>query len=174
MGDPRVAKLAHVLINYSLEVKPGQVVQINADAVTAPLVRELVRETLQAGARPLLRLTLTGLDEILYKYSSDEQLSTILDLDRQEIETISGFIYVLGSENTKSLSRADARKVALRAQTNRSLNARFFERVDQGQLNWVITQFPTASAARIRHRRTTATTSKTNDAAAVHFEHVAK
>ncbi len=147
MGDPRVAKLAHVLINYSLEVTPGQVVQIVADAVTAPLVRELVRETLQAGARPLLRLTLSGLDEIVYKYSSDEQLSTILDLDRQEIETISGFIYVLGSENTKSLTRADARKVALRAQTNRPLNQRFFERVNQGQLNWVITQFPTASAA---------------------------
>ena len=147
MGDPRVAKLAHVLVNYSLEVQPGQVVQIVADAVTAPLVRELYRETLQAGAHPLLRLTLSGLDEIALTYSSDEQIRTVLDLDRQEIEAISGFIYVLGSENTKSLTRADARKVALRSQTNRPLNQRFFERVNQGQLSWVITQFPTPAAA---------------------------
>ena len=64
MADPRIAKLARVLVRYSLDLQPGQLFKINANAVAAPLVRELYREALQAGAFPALQINLSGIEEI--------------------------------------------------------------------------------------------------------------
>jgi leucyl aminopeptidase (aminopeptidase T) len=40
MSDPRVAKLGDLLVNYSLELQPGQLLRIDAGTVAAPLVTE--------------------------------------------------------------------------------------------------------------------------------------
>jgi len=40
MSDPRVAKLADLLVNYSVALQPGQLVRIDAATVAAPLVTE--------------------------------------------------------------------------------------------------------------------------------------
>ncbi|HNP73244.1 MAG TPA: aminopeptidase [Kouleothrix sp.] len=147
MPDPRVAKLARVLVRYSLGLKEGQLFQINADAVAAPLVRELYRETLEVGALPLLRLTVSGIDEIFYAHASEKQLTTVTELARQENEAIHALIGVLGSENTKALSNANPQKIALRSKAARELRTRFYQRVDNGEATWAVTQFPTQSAA---------------------------
>src|SRR6266404_3015790 len=49
MRDPRLTKLAQVLVNYSVGVKPGQLVRISGPPVASPLVLELFRETVKAG-----------------------------------------------------------------------------------------------------------------------------
>jgi aminopeptidase len=55
MGDPRVTKLARVLVRYSIGVRAGDLFQINAPALAAPLIRELYREALEIGAHPFTR-----------------------------------------------------------------------------------------------------------------------
>ena len=52
MTDPRVTKLADLIVNYSLELKPGEIVRLDGGTVAAPFVRELYREALRAGANP--------------------------------------------------------------------------------------------------------------------------
>jgi len=52
MSDPRVAKLAWVLVRYSLSLKQGDLFHINARPPAIPLVRDLCRETLEVGAYP--------------------------------------------------------------------------------------------------------------------------
>ena len=37
MSDPRVLKLAKVLVNYSVDIKPGQQLQISADPIASEL-----------------------------------------------------------------------------------------------------------------------------------------
>src|SRR4051812_22948920 len=49
MRDPRFEKLADVLVNYSVGVKPGQIVRISGPPVSQPLVVELYRKVLAAG-----------------------------------------------------------------------------------------------------------------------------
>ena len=88
MVDPRVTRLAQVLVRYSLQLRPGDLFRINGNAVTAPLVQELYREALLAGAHPFTNITLSGLDEVFYRYGSDAQLGYIPDLKYQEIEQI--------------------------------------------------------------------------------------
>ena len=50
MSDPRVIKLADILINYSLKVKKGERVLINSSSELAkPLVLEVYKKILKAG-----------------------------------------------------------------------------------------------------------------------------
>jgi aminopeptidase len=147
MTDPRVAKLAQVLVNYSLDLKPGQLFRINANAVAAPLVRELTRAALDAGAHPFARLTIDSVDEVFYKHASDEQLRFLSDLTRQEIETIDATISVLGGENTRGLSGVEPAKVAARRQALRPIQERVMQRAAEEKLNWCVTLFPTNSGA---------------------------
>src|SRR3954453_423211 len=85
MTDPRVAKLAHLLVNYSLELKPGQIVRLDGGSVAAPLVRELYREALRAGASPRTRVGVYGIDVIAVGEAADEQLTFVAEIDRFEI-----------------------------------------------------------------------------------------
>jgi aminopeptidase len=147
MPDPRVEKLAQVLVRYSLALQPGQLFRISAPAAAAPLVRELVKETLLAGAHPLTRITLEGLDELLYKHGTDEQIRYLPELMRQEIEQMDATISVLASENTKALSGVEPQKVAARRQAMREIQARVMQRAAEQTLNWCVTLFPTQAAA---------------------------
>ena len=77
MVDIRLQRMANVLVNYSIGVKPGERVAIRTPALAAPLVREIYRAALRAGGFPELFVRLPGLAEILYKEGSDEQISYI-------------------------------------------------------------------------------------------------
>lgn len=147
MTDPRIASLARVLVRYSLALKEGDLFRISTGPAAAPLVRELVRETLLVGANPLPRIALDGIDELLYKYGSDAQISYISELARQEIEQIDATISIIASENTRALSGSDPKKVALRRQASRELQQRVLTRSAEGTLNWCVALFPTNAGA---------------------------
>ncbi|HWQ15616.1 MAG TPA: aminopeptidase [Roseiflexaceae bacterium] len=147
MPDPRVQKLARVLVRYSLALKEGQLFRIAAPAAAAPLVIELVREALLAGAHPLPRITLEGVDEVLYRYGSDAQVRFVPQVLRQEVEDMDATVSILASENTRALSGADPQKVAARRQALREIQQRIMERAAEDRLNWCVTLYPTNAAA---------------------------
>jgi aminopeptidase len=147
VNDPRIARLARVLVQYSIKLKAGQLVQINATPPAAPLVREVYRAALEAGAYPLVRIGLEDLEGLLYKYGSDEQIAYLPEVTRKEYEDIDAYVTILASENTRRLSAADPRKVALRRQALGEIQRRTMTRVAEGSLNWVGTLFPTQAAA---------------------------
>ena len=147
MADPRVAKLARVLVRYSLPVKEGDLFTIRTGPLAAPLVREVYREALLVGAHPIVRIAIEGTDALLYKHGSEAQISYISPVSRLETEEVDADLFIMASENTKSLSGADSKKVALRRQAGRELAERYQARAAAGELNWAITLFPTQAAA---------------------------
>ncbi|MEJ2486430.1 MAG: aminopeptidase [Anaerolineales bacterium] len=44
MADPRLKKLADLLVNYSVKVKPGDWVSINSSVVALPLLKEVYQK----------------------------------------------------------------------------------------------------------------------------------
>jgi len=55
--DPRITRWAKTLVNYCVEVRPGQMVLIlTSSPVAEPLVAEVYRETLRAGGHPIPRI----------------------------------------------------------------------------------------------------------------------
>jgi len=147
MSDPRVAKLADLLVDYSLELQAGQQVRIDGGTVAAPLVRELYRHALRAGAHPRTRIDVEGVDVITLAEASELQLTFVSELDRQDVEQIDAFITIWGDRNTRALSQADPARVSRRIGSRRELINRLWERIDADQAKWVGTRFPTEAHA---------------------------
>ena len=71
MTDPRLAKLADVLVNYSTGVKPGDLVRLSGPAVGRPLLVELYRAVIRAGGNPFVWCNLDECQEIKLLEASD-------------------------------------------------------------------------------------------------------
>jgi len=147
MSDPRVARLADLLVNYSAELRTGQLVRIDASTVSAPLVTEVYRHALRAGAHPRTRVEVEGLDVIAVGEASDEQLAFVSDLDRFEVEQLDAIMTIWADRNTRSMTQADPDRVSRRIASRRELNKRWWERIDAGEATWVGTRFPTEAHA---------------------------
>ena len=147
MSDPRVAKLGDLLVNYSLELQPGQLLRIDAATVAAPLVTEAYRYALRAGANARTRIDIEGLDVIAVAESSDEQLVFVSDVERYEVEQVDAVMTIWAERNTRSLTQADPERVSRRIASRRELTRRLWERIDAGEATWVGTRFPTESHA---------------------------
>jgi aminopeptidase len=147
MRDPRLSKLARVLVNYSVAVRPGQLVRLNGPMVAWPLVVEIYREVVAAGAHPMVRMQPEEVAEILLKTGSDDQLRYVNPVTAHEYATIDCSIGIWGEENTKSLSNTDPKKMALSQTARRPLMEVFMKRAAEGSLHWSGTQFPCQAAA---------------------------
>jgi aminopeptidase len=147
MGDPRIDKLAKVLINYSLGVKKDDLLLINSPVVAAPLIRALVREALISGTHPYLRLDLEGVDEIFYKYASEEQLRYVSPMTKMEVDEIDCMITVWGETNTRRLTNIPPEKMKIARLAKKDIFQRMLERIAEGSLSWCGTLFPTEAHA---------------------------
>ena len=67
MTDPRVKKLADIIVNYSLGVKPGEWVTVTANIIAEPLVREIYTQILKAGGNPTHRFDSDAMTETFFK-----------------------------------------------------------------------------------------------------------
>jgi aminopeptidase len=147
VADPRVARLAELLVGYSLEVREGRLVRIDAAEPAEPLIVEVYRACLRRGALPYTTVRLSGLAEILVETASEEQLDFIPQSAWNEVERMDALVYIWGEANTRSLSKADPARVQRALATRRRLSARRSERAERGEMNWVGVQFPTHAHA---------------------------
>ena len=147
MRDQRLDKLARVLVTYSTQIKPGQLVRLSGDPVAMPLLEALYEATLRAGAHPYLRCTPDSLEFLRLELGSDEQLEYISPVAKHEVETIDTSISLWAETNTRSLSRADPRKQSLASAARKPIFKTFMARAAKKELRWCGTLFPTAASA---------------------------
>jgi aminopeptidase len=147
MADIRHQKLARVLIHYSLRVQPGDRLALRSSASAAPLVREVYREAIRAGAHVTPFIRLPGLHEIFLREGSDEQLTYISDLDRLEVDYFNVELTIWSEENTRSLNGVDPARTALHSQALAALFKRELEMMASGERRWCGTLFPTNAYA---------------------------
>jgi aminopeptidase len=147
MSDARLERLAAVLVDYSVGAKEGQQITIEAPSAAAPLVREVYRRILGAGAYPLPRIGIEGMLEDLMLDGTDDQLDWANPARRDDIESVDGRIVVMAPTNTRSLTNVDASKQARIQRTLDPQRQRYLERAAAGELSWVVTLYPTQASA---------------------------
>lgn len=147
MVDPRVSKLADLLVNYSVKVQPKDKVLIDGNTVGEPLILEVYKKVLQAGGYPMTDIHFPDFQDILYRNANDEQLSFVSDIDKLVIETIDVHIGIMGDVNTKSLSTVDPNRQVIRRRARQDIFNRYLERAASGALRWTLTLFPTQAHA---------------------------
>jgi aminopeptidase len=147
MKDLRIQKLARLLTEYSLELKPGQLVSINGNAISAPLIRECYRAALRCGAFAFTEIALDGLNEIFYAEANPDQLKWLSPIAKFRTQRIDASLGIWGGENTKALSRVDPKRMAAASAARKPLSKLFMERAAAGTLKWVGTQWPCNASA---------------------------
>jgi aminopeptidase len=147
MTDLRLQRMAKVLVNYSIGVKKGERLAIRCPAIAAPLVREIYREAIRAGALPETFISLPGLDEILLKEGSDEQITHIPQPQRLIFEEYETMIALWAETNTKALNNVDHARVALAHKAAQELLDTYMRRATEGTFRWVAALYPTDASA---------------------------
>jgi aminopeptidase len=136
-----------VLVHYSLEVQQGQLVAVMAGIEAIPLIREVYREILRAGAHPELQLAMDEAEEIFLKEASEEQLNFVSPLKQLVNERFDRLLYIDAATNTRRVSRIDPRRAAQRRKAYEATMTVWSQRAARGEMRWCYTQYPTDAYA---------------------------
>lgn len=147
MADPRIKKLAHLLVNYCVEVQPKQRVLLTGSINAQPLVRETYREIIRAGGFPQMNWSDDTLDEILLKEGNDAQIKHVPEPLNYIMQEYEAFIRIGGASNTRALSGVNPDRQQLKQLANRELFKTMMMRAAQGSLRWTTTLYPTPAQA---------------------------
>ncbi len=147
MPDPRVLKLAKVLVHYSLELKSGQQLELRTSPLAEELALAVYAEALQAGAHVVIQNSMPGAEEIFYKYASAEQLDYASPLQRLTTETFDAILYLEAEHNTRALSGVAPERIARARKARSETNKILLERSARQELRWCYTIYPTQAFA---------------------------
>ena len=147
MADPRVKTVAQILVDYSVKVRPNQLVRITGGPEGAPLILAVYQRVLERGAHPFLQVGLEEIEELLYTYASDAQLDYIPPFMKDIIAKIDASIGIWTDSNTKRLTNTDPAKQSRRSVAMRPLSDRLLERAAKKELRWTGTLYPTQAFA---------------------------
>ena len=147
MIDPRIEKLADVLVRYSVALKKDDLVVIKSEPIAEPLVVALYRAALQVGAHPHVRMAPDSLQEIMLKHGAEEQLQYVSPLSLHDVENMDASIGIWAEVNTRALTNTDPARHALLSAARKPIMTRFMERSAKKELRWTGTMFPTNASA---------------------------
>jgi aminopeptidase len=144
MLDPRVDKLADVLIEHSLRVKLGDKVLLESYDTPPEVVAALVTRLGEAGALPFVETRHLPVLRALYRAATEEQMRLIGELELARMRQMDAYIGLRGAENSLELSDVPAEKMRLYA-------AHWWKPVHTEQrcshTRWVVLRFPTPAMA---------------------------
>jgi len=145
--DPRVERLAKILVGYSTEVKEGETVSIDGDSGAEPLLLAVYEEVLKAGAHPIMNVALEGQSYAYYKHATDAQLEWISPVSEWLLDNVDVRIAIGASANTRELSAVPPERQMRRQAATGELLGRAMERSAKGEFRWCYTLYPTNAYA---------------------------
>lgn len=145
--DPRVKKLAQVLVHYSLGIQPKWKFVIQTMPLAEELALAVYEEAIKAGAYTYIALDFPQTWEIFYKHANDDQLQTIPPITQMVTETFDARLSIGADANTRGLSGVDSQRMSMRSKAWRPLMQTFMDRSAKGELHWCSTDYPTHAFA---------------------------
>ncbi|PIU90698.1 MAG: aminopeptidase [Anaerolineae bacterium CG17_big_fil_post_rev_8_21_14_2_50_57_27] len=147
MPDPRITKLAKVMVHYSLALKPGQQCLLRTHPLAEELTLAVYEEAVKAGAFVTIMNSTPGADEIFFKHASDAQLDYVSPIRKLIAESFDASLVIWSEHNTRSLSGIDGRRMARAAKAGAPISKIFLERAAKKELRWCLTVYPTHAMA---------------------------
>jgi aminopeptidase len=145
--DPRIEKMADVLVNYALGVQPGWQVGILSTPTAAPLIGAAYRQILAAGGLPSVLLDLPGLEGMLLATGDDAQLDYVSPFTRLAWERLDAMLRI-GADAGSGLDAAIRPERIARRQKALQGAGRVMDWRREGR-PYSLTQFPSESYARV-------------------------
>jgi aminopeptidase len=104
MLDPRMTKLAELLIGYSTSIKAGEHLLIEAFDIPEEMVVATVRACRDAGGHPHVALRNSRINRALIESAADTQLETWSEHDLERMKSMQAYIGLRGGHNINELS----------------------------------------------------------------------
>jgi aminopeptidase len=142
MVDERIKKLANILVNWSITIKKGSVIDLSFGPEAKPLAMECYKLILKKGAFPRLSIGLPDFAYAYYKNASTEQLKRFPKIAMHEVKNTQGSIHIGTPNNTKELTNIDSKKLVIRRKVTHPISKFILK-----QNNWVICEYPTHALA---------------------------
>ena len=143
MSDPRTTKLASILVKHSLRVKKDETVLIaSSTELSKPLVLEVYKEVMKAGAHPFTSIGFEETANIFYDMATPKQIAFFPEAKHFEARNIDCFVNIRASANKKALSNVDPKVVGERSKVLRPISEEIVNRK-----RWILCNYPTHSLA---------------------------
>jgi len=145
--DPRTQRMAEVLVNYSVNIQPGDWVVIQTPILGEPLAQACVEAVLKAGGKPTVLFSSDDIQETMVRHGSEEQLAFVSPISTLMVEQVDARISLLAPRNTKTMTGVDPAKMAIISRANEPIMETFMRRSASDELRWTIAAYPTYAAA---------------------------
>jgi len=143
--DPRLDKLADLLLDHSCKLKKGEKVLIEAfDLPDSRLVSALVEKAAARGATPLVTWKCNAILRSLYQTGTAESLALAGAVEKFRMEKMDAYVGIRGAANANQFADVPAEKLDLYMQ-HWGKPVHFEIRVPKTK--WVILRYPTDSMA---------------------------
>jgi aminopeptidase len=145
MSDPRDRRLAELLVDTCIGVKPGWQVLVIGTPLGRPLLDEIVRLIAERDAYALLRLTFDAnfASRTWARTVPLERLAVPAPIEAHALETCDAMIVVVAPENTRDAADVSVERTAALQGAYRPA----IERVFAHDVPWVGCQYPTPALA---------------------------
>ncbi|MEK6677206.1 MAG: aminopeptidase [Planctomycetota bacterium] len=153
MIDPRMTKLAEVLIQYSTALKSGEKILIEAIDAPHEMTCELIRMARKVGGDPVVTLKSNRVLRSLLVNGSQAQLDLIAETEALRMSKVAAYIGLRGSDNIAELSDVPTDKYKLYQDT---VWKRVHQEIRVPKTRWVVLRWPSPSMAQQANKSTDA------------------
>jgi aminopeptidase len=147
MPDPRVTRLAQVLVRYSLALRPGDEFCLLSTPLADELSLAVYKEAIEAGAHVSAVSQLAGSDELFFKHAGDDQLDHVPRLTRLVADEYDALLRIDAPVNTRALSGVDPARMSRAQKAQAGIWLRILERTAREEFRWCVTLYPTQASA---------------------------
>ncbi|MCP4541168.1 MAG: aminopeptidase [Chloroflexi bacterium] len=147
MSDSRVTKLAQVLVNYSLDLQPGEEFILATSPLAEELSLAIYKEAVLSGAHVFVANNLPGAQEIFFKHASDAQLDHVDSIQKFAMERFDAMLAIMAPYNTREMSGIDPTRLSRASKANTEISQIRAERTAREEFRWCITLFPSHASA---------------------------
>lgn len=142
-----LTKYAKLLVHYCMEIKPGDRLYVSSSILAEPLIREVYRTALQAGAAVDVDMDFREKNRILLNEGSSFALEHVSPLYQKAMAEYEAYLYIKAPFNLReeqNVNRDNARKFS---DTTLPMRQDYFRRSATRELKRNFCLFPTAAGA---------------------------
>jgi aminopeptidase len=142
LRDPRLGKLAEVLLTHSLKMKEGEKLLITGEYTTKPLVKELIGKAYDMGVIPYFEFGDQELMRVIATHANTEQMILQNKWNMERYQDLDAFISISSDPNDAEMSEVPGEQWELLMPLVKESNDYLVEKK-----KWVLLNYPNPSLA---------------------------
>ncbi|WP_108809197.1 aminopeptidase [Aquimarina spinulae] len=149
MNSSILKKYADLLVHYSLDIQPGDKLFIQTTTLAEPLVREVFRTAIKAGAHVEYQLEFSEAHKIKIDNSEEKQLNQPPVLYAHAMEHFDAYLKIMAPHNLIENQNIDTQKQRKHKETLKPITEHYYKRTANGSLKRTLCLYPTQAGAQM-------------------------